>query len=400
MKQWPYQVIGSIGCVLLETISIKAQQIEVAAGDYPRYQSLIEVALPKPLGNTAYEVKNIKSGKKAPAEIRAGNLMVFILPDSLKAGETALYDLIKADNKIEAPVAVAKKDSGLLVSVNSRPVFFYHTVPYLRPVDSPAYYTRSGFIHPLYSPEGKILTDDFPVGHMHQHGIMIAWVNTLFKNTAVDFWNQHLQTGNVKHVAVEAIHSGTVTATLQLRLQHYSTALGAILDEKWTITIYPFSEYFLFDLQSRQVNTTNDTLFLNQYHYGGMAFRGSREWNPDDSLQYKNAWQIQTDASYSLSNANGTHARYVTASGLVDGKMGSVTVFGFPSNFRYPQAIRVHPTMPYWCYAPEVDGPFAIAPRSAYHSGFRYFVSDAPNPTQSDQLLHDLLHPVSVKVLE
>lgn len=35
--------------------------------------------------------------------------------------------------------------------------------------------TRSCYIHPLFSPDGKVLTEDFPEDHLHHHGIFWTW---------------------------------------------------------------------------------------------------------------------------------------------------------------------------------------------------------------------------------
>jgi len=35
--------------------------------------------------------------------------------------------------------------------------------------------TRSCYIHPLYSLDGKVLTEDFPEDHLHHHGIFWTW---------------------------------------------------------------------------------------------------------------------------------------------------------------------------------------------------------------------------------
>ena len=34
---------------------------------------------------------------------------------------------------------------------------------------------RSNYIHPLYSLDGQILTEDFPADHLHHRGIFWAW---------------------------------------------------------------------------------------------------------------------------------------------------------------------------------------------------------------------------------
>lgn len=45
--------------------------------------------------------------------------------------------------------------------------------------------TRSCYIHPLFSLDGQVLTDDFPEDHLHHHGLFWAWpiVKTRGQNT-------------------------------------------------------------------------------------------------------------------------------------------------------------------------------------------------------------------------
>ncbi len=380
-----------------------AQQvyITVNANGFVRSKNIVVATLQKHLiARAAYEVVNITTKAAAPVQQIDSNRILFILPDHLQPGEMAIYLLTKRKPaKIVNPVTVETQPGGLLVKVKGRKVFFYHTSIVPPPGNLPAYYARSGFIHPLYSPAGNIETDDFPVGHAHQHGIMMAWVNTLFKGLPHDFWNQQLQTANVKHVKVESVETGALISVIKLRLQQYSYKFGGIINEWWTITVYPFSDYFLFDLQSTQQNITNDTLYLNKYHYGSIAFRGSRQWNDADSLHYKSKWNILTDSGNSLSSADGKRAAYVSASGLIDGKTSGVTVFGFPENYNYPQPVRVHPVMPYWGFAPAATNRFFINPGAVYTSRFRYFVHNGdPDTAVLQQLNNDMVHPMEVAV--
>jgi hypothetical protein len=317
--------------------------------------------------------------------------------DKMPAGNH-IYSLIPGKREHKARPSIEKKENGLLVKVNNKPVLFYHTKEAMPPPDSPSYYKRSGFIHPLYSPSGKILTDDFPVDHTHQHGIFFAWTSTRFKNSSVDFWNQHSKKGTVEHIDVLDVIDGPVVSQIRMSLRHRSFEHGEVLREKWTITIYPVDSYFLFDLESEQQNTTADTLFLNKYIYGGLAFRGSGQWNRHDK-NYTGRWNVITSDGYKDSTANHTKPRWVDASGKVDGTLAGATILNHPSNFRFPQAIRVHPEMPYWTFAPVVDDSFYIAPSAYYRSIFRYYVHDGEaQPALVHQLFRDWADPLNVKV--
>ena len=71
----------------------------------------------------------------------------------------------------------------------------YNTAVVEPPEGAPAVYRRSGHIHPVWTPSGKIVTSEFPADHLHQHGIFRAWVRTTFDGRKIDFWNQKAETG-------------------------------------------------------------------------------------------------------------------------------------------------------------------------------------------------------------
>jgi hypothetical protein len=50
---------------------------------------------------------------------------------------------------------------------------------------------RSGYIHPLFGPEGEALTEDFPADHLHHRGLYVAWPVVLVGSRQFDLW--HLQ---------------------------------------------------------------------------------------------------------------------------------------------------------------------------------------------------------------
>lgn len=344
--------------------------------------------------------ENVITKKSTPVQAEDSGWLVFILRDTLKAGEKAEFDIRPRKGELFNTISFQHDEAGFWAMNGSQKVLRYNTAVQKPPPDSPAMYSRSGFIHPVYSPSGLLLTDDFPAGHAHQHGIMMAWTNTTWRGKQRDFWNQHLNKGNVAQAGNLITSEGVVMGKLQARLEHFVEDSLVVLNEKWDIDIYATQSFFVFDIVSVQTNTSSDTFFLNQYHYGGVSYRGSSEWNKTDLEHFKQPWSIATDSGFTLETGNGKHAAWVLAEGAVGNGFAGLGVVSYPSNFRYPQAIRIHPTMPYWCYSPVVDGAFFIAPGQSYRSAYRYVVFDSPAGQDAVKAMHDdLLEPPVVTIV-
>src|SRR6201999_2294178 len=115
-------------------------------------QTPVQVNLPRPLKDgSLFTLKNTKTSKAAVGQLLDSVTLVFILPDSMVPGSWQTYTVTKLTSA--APrnvVTVAHEKNGLQVNVKTKPLFFYHTAEAMPPADSPAYYRRSGFIHPVY----------------------------------------------------------------------------------------------------------------------------------------------------------------------------------------------------------------------------------------------------------
>lgn len=374
-------------------------KLEISVSRQDRIQTPITFQVSKPLDSaSSYHLVNEATREKSAVEIQPDGSL-FAIVAKLSKGKS-VFELREGSVETKPRIELYKSDQGVEVRSGSKPIFFYQAETAYPAEGLPDYYKRSGMIHPLYSPAGQVLTDDFPTGHVHQHAIFNAWVNTMFKGEKVDFWNQHQGTGTVEHVAILDTDQGALTATLRTKLSHISLKHGEVLEEEWQIKAYPTEGYFMFDLYSEQLNTSQDTLYIVEYHYGGMGIRGSKEWNIVDSVNYTNDWKILTSQGKTNVNANHTKASWVSAHGLVEGENAGVTVFGFPDNFRYPQIVRVHPTMPYWVYSPMFEGEFYIAPGEKFYNKVRYYVHQGvPNRNVLESIQADLTDPVQVTVL-
>ncbi|MTB53721.1 PmoA family protein [Lewinella sp. W8] len=285
-------------------------------------------------------------------------------------------------NSGPSPATAPETDTAIIIDEdavsfrrNDGEVLRYHLTPRL-PDGLPDHYARSGFVHPLSSPAGKVVTDDFPVAYAHQHGLFNAWTNTTFRDSFVDFWNQHHLLGTVAHHRLTDTLREDGFVGFSSELHHLSRVYGKVLEESWTARLHPRTDVHVIDFRSRQSNVTEDTLHLNEYHYGGFGIRGSKHWNPSDSLHFSGHPTFLTSEGLGREAANHSRPAWTAMYGDVAGSVAGVAIFPHPDNYRYPQPVRVHPGIPYFVVSPVVLGAFTLPPGASYLSRFRVVVFD------------------------
>ena len=296
-----------------------------------------------------------------------------------------LPNIAFAAESIVAPlVQCLAKGDDYEFTVNDKPVLLYNASLKKCTVEGFSACKRSGFIHPIYAPDGTIVSDDFPPEHPHQHGIMLAWVDSVFQGQPIDFWNSMKNQGTVEHVKVLGIVNKEEFAQLDVQLQHSQISSDGkslpVLDEKWQIRVYNSAGPHVIDIQSTITCATDQPLHLKEYHYGGMAFRGASEWSFGKA-------KFLTSEGKDRESGNHTRPLWTAMSGRVGEKYYTVASVEYPANFRYPQPVRLHPDMPYFCWSPTVLGEFDIMPGKPYVSRYRFFVfNGTPNSDKIDQL--------------
>ena len=76
-------------------------------------------------------------------------------------------------------------DDGIEILEGDSKILFYQVKPKSRNGE----YERAGYIHPLYSLDGRVITEDFPEDHPHHHGIFSAWHQIILKGKPIaDGW--------------------------------------------------------------------------------------------------------------------------------------------------------------------------------------------------------------------
>lgn len=369
----------ALSIILLSTGMLPAQTVTIRSAVERPAGAPFFIRLEGPGNWSGGVLENKNSGAVLPVQAYDSDHLVALFEASMAAGESRTYRFRARKKRETFAQAQTFESNGFLKMISGEKGVLHYSVAEQFPPDSlPVYYRRSGFIHPLFSPSGVIVTDGFPVGHTHQHGIFMAWVNTLFRGEKVDFWNQQKETGTVEHFSLDTLISGPVFAKAVVRLRHRALAFGPALEEEWVIRVFHNSDPLLWELDSRQVNITEDTLHLLEYHYGGLGIRGSKYWSPDDKAHFYDTARVLTGAGDARPAANHTHPGWVALYGDTPSGMAGIAALDHPDNFRFPQAVRVHPEMPYFCFAPVVDGPFALAPGVPHFSRYRFVVFDGP----------------------
>ena len=276
---------------------------------------------------------------------------------------------------------LSETENSIRISQRGKPVLEY--VKTARPVPEglDQHFSRSGYIHPVFSPTGQEISGDYPRDHAHQHALFFAWTNATFDGKKVDFWNQSKQLAGVEFRAVVDITRQEKKVSFSVKhafTVNSGTECIDALYEIWTVTVHHTPEdHFLFDLESVQTCASEKPLALAEYHYGGMAFRGNDQWlkKKGDSRMKPGDLQFLTSDGKDRWTGNHTQSNWVTMTGKIDGQDVSFVVFCSPQNYRAPQHVRLHPNKPYFCFAPTVTGPFQIEPGQKYVSHYRYLVT-------------------------
>jgi len=307
-----------------------------------------------------------------------------------------------------AGVRCLETDDAILVTVAGKNVLKYNKATLESPAGIDPVYRRSGHIHPLYTPDGKVLTGDFPADHPHQHALFSAWRMIEFEGRKISVWDQLSQTGRVSHSKVISTKNGDDAGQFVVELlMEDITDPGQpkpVLIETWTVDISNRGgDLFVFDIQTDQKCAGPSPVTVSKFDYGGMAFRGNDHWFSKDAQAAYKAFEekLKTDPETPRPplevmkhdfltsegkhqyDGNHTRPRWVDLYGPIDGEPAGIAIMCHPENFRAPQPVRLHPSKPYFCFSPMVEAAFDITPEKPFTSRYRFVVHRGAPDAQS-----------------
>jgi hypothetical protein len=387
-------LLGAV--VLTAPAHAKDYRVTVAAANVERAAQVVTFKVPTDAPKPA--MLKGADGHAVPLQLAADGTAAFIVTRQ-PAGAALSFLLASGAPAPEAKGVEVKSEPGHLhVTVGGAPVFDYQMDKEALPrPDIKPEFKRAGYLHPIFTPAGKIVSDDYPRQHVHHHGIWTPWTKTSFQGRAPDFWNMGQKTGTVEFVALDWTWSGPVHGGFVA--QHRFVDLSApqpvtALHEVWQVSAYNVAEARVFDLILTQVCATNDPLVLPTYHYGGLGFRGRGEWLGKDKAHF-----LTSEGETDRVKANAQRMRWVQLSGELEGDTIGLAVLGHPDNFRAPQPVRVHPNEPYVSFTPSQAGEWKIEPGKPYVARYRFVATDgAPDRVRLDAYWNGFATSASVTV--
>ncbi|MFO8013950.1 MAG: DUF6807 family protein [Phycisphaerae bacterium] len=388
--------------------------VTVEGGDHDRVDTPVRVALPAPAADWPdVMLAETHDGRTRhlPCQVDPGDPphLAVILRGRMEAGTARTFEVVPRPAGITSvaaagPPSIRTSEGCVEVEAFGRPVLRYHTAQTDPPEGVGEKYAHEAYIHPAWTPAGRVVTDDYPPDHKHQRGIWFSWTKTEFHGRHPDFWNLGKGTAYTRFAGLGRTASGPVFARFDARHEHLDLkAPGGpvvMLTEDWTVRVWNVggltaggkgTGWFLWDLDSRQRCATDEPVRLPKYYYGGLGYRGNRAWLKEVAMK--------TSEGKGRAGGNESKARWLDVSGMLAGGRAGCLILIHPENFRYPQPLRLNPKQPQICVAPSQEGDWQIQPGQAYVSRYRFVVHDgAMDERVAERRWRDFAEPPKVTV--
>ncbi|MFN8241892.1 MAG: PmoA family protein [Bacteroidales bacterium] len=412
MKRLLFPVVTA----LVFSLSLSAQRNElmkltVESGRFSRINTPVSVDLSGIVVNdsVSLEIVEIVKGKEieVPCQLENGKTqrVWWILTGTTPAGTKRNYVLYQTWNKKYSSAITVENTGDLLrLKKSSKPVLDYNMKMIYPPAGVDTMYKRNGFIHPMFSPSGNILTRISPKDHYHHVGIWNPWTKVKIRDHVTDFWNLYSHQGTVRFAGVNSTTNGPVFGGFDVRQEHIDyqgkKPWELTLNEIWDVRVWNADPLdgkgaWIVDFTSLLSVAGSENIILEAYRYGGgLGFRATGEWDKN------NSWVVTSEGKTRI-NADGTKARWTDVGGMFQGKGESGIVFmSHPSNRDYPEPMRVWPIDQngrgdvYFEFCPIRYREWILEPGRSYSQRYRMLVYDGKvDKTESERVWSDFAYP-------
>lgn len=389
----------------IATFTVHDVRNEIASPVYIDLNGVTNLAdsslvLQKVTGNARTEV---------PFQIEHGyhRFLWLMVKKEANTSSTQVYELIKGQRPEvkEHPIRVTMRNGQLLVTEYGKDVLQYNNNTVYPPKGVDTVFRRSGFIHPLWSPAGNVLTRINPPDHHHHVGIWNPWTHVLFEGKTIDFWNLVKKEGTVRFAKFISKTEGPVFGGFKALQEHVVLDVPPIpkgtvaMNEVWDIRVYNIGpKMWLWDFTSKLNCATDNPVILEEYRYGGFGFRATQDWNNQNS-------KILTSEGKARKEADATRARWCMIDGDVNGGHSGILFMDYPTNYNFPEPMRVWPVNAngrgdvFFSFSPTRNMSWALKPDKNYVLKYRMLVYEGSISSQTaENVWKSFAHPPKVTV--
>lgn len=413
-----------LACYIFQ-LSSYAQELEIAkitveAGKYSRENTIVSAnldGLDLDLANSHLALYAI--GDNSPTFVESqldmndGPKLWWKINDKLLERKSITYSLRKSAKQKtteSSEIEVLKEKGNLIIKSKGKNILQYNLKEAPLPDGVSDIYNRAGYIYPLWSPKGEVLTRIQPPDHYHHVGIWNPWTHTKYKGKVIDFWNLNKGEGTIKPSSIISTASNDLYGGFKVLHDHIDlngmTPEGReiALKEEWNVRVWNIAEdAWLIDFISTMNCATDSALTITEYRYQGFGFRATEKWNDKTA-------KLLTSEGKDKEDGNSTRARWCDVNGISEFGTSGVLFITHPSNYNYPEPIRIWPVGAnkgkenvFFNFNPSMDRDWVLEPGNDYQLKYRMFVYDGKiDASKAEQLWQDFAFPpkVSLTVIE
>ena len=275
-----------------------------------------------------------------------------------------------------------KVDSALTIFYGDKKLLTYQFKTVYPPAGIDTNYKRSGFIHPLYTPHGQMLTNIQPKDHYHHYGIWNPWTHTVFEKDTVDFWNIKGRQGTVRFAKFTSQINNKLFSEYTALHEHVVFKKDGTekiaLNEWQTVKVYnpgKHQDYYIVDITSKMSCASQSPLLIVAYRYAGFGWRATEYWDKNNS-------EMLTSEGKTRDNTDNTKARWIIVYGALPGNdEGGIVMLSHPSNYNHPEPLRIWDKKAnggrgdvFANFAPTKDKDWLLEPGKTYTLKYRLVV--------------------------
>jgi len=325
-------------------------------------EAVVSVALPAGLVGESFIVRSEDDGQAVVAQLMRDRTLAFTVRE-LAPREVRRLRLEPAlDRAVVGPIVARERFDGVDLSIDGRPVAAYLTQPSVPLAgDAGPGVGRGGYLHPLRTPGGRVVTDDDVPGQPEQRGLWSAWGATRVEGRTTDFWHTGRGTGAVEFEGVLETWSGPIVAGFRARHRAVDRTVRPPLTaetETWDVRLPALGHvgprHRVLDLTIRHEVVLARPIVVAAAAYGGLGLRGPRAWSGGTGMA------VVTSEGRTRRNATRSRARWVAMAGLVGSGNAGLAILDHPDNFRHPQPLFVDGGQPFVSYAAMQSGPITL----------------------------------------